>query len=59
MNTLRNELSEPLAAKSTPAVDKNAPNAMFDKMKKPKGVKSDSNSDLPALQEAFNRINRK
>jgi len=59
MNTLRSELADSSAANSTPATSKKDPNAMFDKMKKPKGVKSDSNSDLPALQEAFNRINRK
>ena len=62
MNTLRNELSGPLAANSTPAVDRDAPGAMSDKMKVPKGVpkapKAGSN-ELPQLQEAFNRINRK
>jgi hypothetical protein len=57
MNTLRNELATSSAANSTPATSKKDKGAMFDKMKVPKGVASDS--DLPALQEAFNRINRK
>ena len=59
MNTLRNELADGAAANSTPATDKKNPNAMYDKMKVPKGVPKDKAEDLPALQEAFNRINRK
>lgn len=57
MNTLRSELADSAASKSIPAVAKGSKNAMDNKMKVPAGVASDS--DLPALQEAFNRINRK
>jgi hypothetical protein len=59
LNLALTGMAKDAAANSTPAVGKKDPNAMYDKMKVPKGVKSDSNSDLPALQEAFNRINRK
>lgn len=59
MNTLRNELADGAAANSTPATDKKNPNAMYDKMKVPKGVPKDKAEELPALQEAFNRINRR
>ena len=62
MNFLKNELSGPLAANSTPAADRNAPGVMSDKMKVPKGVRKAAKAgsdELPALQEAFNRINRK
>jgi hypothetical protein len=48
---------------SSKSVSKKDPNAMYDKMKLPKGVKPPkddaSSSELPALQESFNRINRK
>jgi hypothetical protein len=44
-----------------PAVSKKNPNAMYDKMPMPKksASKEPEEVDLPALQEAFNRINRK
>jgi hypothetical protein len=57
MNTLIKDLANISADNSDPSVSKDDKNAMFDKMPVPAGVSSDS--DLPSLKEAFNRINRK